>query len=254
MTEVQNLCLSLDRARQDSKILKVFLSEHGSLCSYHMSPITSGGTSSDESTSGMITLEQILHQMSTNRRLTLRWNLIQRMNLSFCLASSLLQLYSTPWLSESWTKRTVCFWRLRPSPPANGVALTFEPDRPFIVHRFYEAPAARPTYKANARNQLLDLGIVLLEIRHKRSFESWASAHAFNLDSSFGSRYNAASMWLRDSIGDLEPSYFDAVARCIECTLQTQSAIPDWDDFGFRKSVCELVIKPLWSNCSTTVI
>ena len=125
------------------------------------------------------------------------------------------------------------------------MGLIFEPDHPFIVHTFSGAPAAHQMFKVDPRHQLSDLGVVLLETRHKRSFESWASAHGFTLHNSYGSRYNAASVWLRDSIGDLEPSYFDAVARCIECTFQTRSATPDWGDLDFRKSVCELVIKPL---------
>ncbi len=254
MTEVENLCLSLNRARQDSKILKISLSQHGGLCSCHMLPKPGGGVPSDNSTYGMITLEQVLLRASSNRHSRVGWNLIQRMKLSFSLASSLLQLYSTPWLSEPWTKRTICFWNLRPSPHANDVLLTFEPDRPFIVHRFSEASAASPKYKAEPRHQLLDLGIVLLEIRHERSFESWASSHDLNLDSSFGSRFTAASTWLRDSAGEMEPSYFDAASRCIEFTFQTKPAILNWEDFDFRKAVCELVLKPLWSNCSTTGI
>lgn len=254
MTEVENLCLSLDRARQDHKFLRVCLSQHGGLCSCPVSPISGGGIPSADNTHEMITLEQILLQTSSDRPPEVKWNLLQRMNLSFSLASSLLQLYSTPWLSESWTKRTICFWRPRPPPQANNVFLTFEPERPFIVHRFPGASRAPPEYKVEARYQLLDLGIVLLEIRHKLSFESWASAHELTLDSSYGSRYDAASKWLRDSVGEVEPSYFDAAARCIECTFQTRAAIPDWEDLDFRKSVCELVIKPLWSNCSTTVM
>ena len=245
MTEVQNLCLTLNRARQDSKILKIFLSQHGGLCSCHMSPNLSGGSPYVGSTYELITLEQILLQISSDRPSRVKWNLIQRMNLSFSLASSLLQLYSTPWLSEPWTKRTICFWRLRPSSQANDMVLTFESDRPFLVHKFTKGPAACPTYNLNAKYQLLALGIVLLEIRHKRSFESWASTHDLILDSSYGKRYDAASMWLRDFIGDLEPSYFDAAARCIECNFQTRSPILDWEDLDFRKAVCELVIKPL---------
>ena len=251
MTEVENLCFSVNQARQNRKLLKVYLSPHGSLCSCQTSPTLGGVSSSGDSTQEMITLEQVLFQTSGDSPLRVKWNLIQRMNLSFNLASSLLQLYSTPWLSESWTKRNICFWRHRTSSQTNDMVLTFEPDRPFIAHSFSGAAAARLPSKVEARHQLLDLGIILLEIRHQISFESWVSAHEFTLDSSHGSRYNAASMWLRDSFGELEPSYFDAAGRCIECTFQTRSAIPTWEDRDFRKSVCELVIRPLWSNCST---
>lgn len=251
MTDVQNLCLSLDQARQESRIMKVFLSPHGGLCSRYLSPYLGGGFVANDSTYGMITLEQVLLHRSNNKSSRLEWNLIQRMNLSFSLASSLLQLYSTPWLSEPWTKRTIFFWRHEVSSQAKDTALSFEPNRPFITQRFSDPPAARPKYKVEPRYQLLDLGIVLLEIRQERSIESWASSHNIDLDSSYGSRYSAASMWLRGSVGELEPSYFDAVARCIEFTFQTHPVISNWEDSGFRKSVCELVLKPLWSNCST---
>ena len=132
------------------------------------------------------------------------------------------------------------------------MVLAFKSDRPFI-HSFSDTAAACPT-RNGPKHQLLDLGIVLLEIRHKKVFESWAASHDFSLDGSYGSRYDAAFTWLRDSIDELEPSYFDAAARCIECTFQTRTAIPSWEDLEFRKSVYELVIKPLWSNCSTKYI
>ena len=176
------------------------------------------------------------------------------MKLSFSLASSLLQLCSTPWLSEPWTKRAIYFWRLRPTSHASDMSLTFEPDRPFIVHSFPEFPVACQTHKTNARHQLLSLGILLLEIGVERSFESWTSSHGYTLDGADGSQYYAASKWLQDSQSELVPSYYDAIARCIECTFQTGRPIPDWEDSDFRKSICELVIKPLWSNCSTEVI
>lgn len=248
---MENLCFSVEQARQDRRLLKVYLSPHGGLCSCHGSLTPGGVSSSSDSTYEIITLEQVLFQTSGDSPPRVKWNLIQRMNLSFNLASSLLQLYSTPWLSESWTKRDICFWRHRPSPQASDMVLVFQPDRPFIAHRFSGAAAARPPSNLEAKHQLLDLGIILLEIRHQMSFESWASAHDFTPDSSYGSRYNAASMWLRDSWGELEPSYFDAAGRCIECTFQSRSPIPRWEDRDFRNSVCELVLKPLWSNCST---
>ena len=256
MTEVEDLCLLLSQARQDGKLLKVFLSQHSCLRSCHMSASAGEFVPSGSSTSGMVTLEQVLDQTSRDRNLGAKWSLIQRMKLSFSLASSILQLYSTPWLSEPWTKRAIYFWRLGPSSQASDMSLTFDPDRPFIIHSFPELPVACQPHKINARHQLLYLGILLLEIGHERSFEFWTSSRGHTLDKSYGSRYDAASEWLRDSQSELVPSYYDATARCIECTFQTGPGrpFPDWEDSDFRKSICELVIKPLWSNCSTEVI
>lgn len=229
----------------------MFLSPRGDLCSCYVPLVPGGDFTSGDGTYDLVTLEQIIQEKSRESPLKLRWTLVQRMNLSFNLASSLLQLYHTPWLTESWTKQNICFWRLPPSSQANDIILAFEPDRPFIVHKFSGVPAAGQPHKVEARYQLLNLGIILLEIRHQISFEYWVSANGFTLDSSYSTRYTAASRWLLDSSGEVEPSYFDTAARCIECNFQTRSAIPTWEDLDFRKSICELVIKPLWTNCST---
>lgn len=252
MEEVQDLCSSLDQARQASKTLKLYLSQHGTLSGCHTSPAPARGIHSECRTQELVTLEQFLLQTPNNRPISLKWSPIQRMRLSFILASSLLQLCSTPWMAKPWTKQTICFWRLRPSPNADEAAFLVDTSHPFLVHKFNVAAAACPTHKSSARQQLLNLGIVLLEIGHEKSFESWASAHGFTLDTAYGSRYDAASAWLRDSAGDLLCSYYDAAARCIECTFQTRPKypVPDWEDSDFRKSICELVIKPLWSICS----
>ena len=147
MTKVKDLCSSLDQARQHRKILQVYLSPHGSLCSCYIPPTSGRVLSPDDSSDQLITLEQILLQTSRETSSMVKWTLIQWMNLSFNLASSLLPLYYTPWLSEPWTKRNICFWRLRPSSQANDMVLAFEPDRPFIVHRFLGAPAVCLSYK-----------------------------------------------------------------------------------------------------------
>ena len=253
MSKALDMCLAIDRARKEGKTMKMSLSPCGALHGWYILPLFGERTDRDHSTFELVTLEQVLLKKLCHEPSRLEWNVIQRMNLSLNLASSLLQLCSTPWLSEPWTKRTICFRRrLRPT-PASGVAFVFEPDRPFLVHSFSERPIACPTNELEPRYQLLNLGILLLELGHEKPIELWASAHGYNLDKAYGNRYEAAAAWLRDSVGELLPSYFDAAGRCIECTFCTRSAIPKWDDPEFRKSICEWVIQPLWSNCSSTM-
>ena len=251
IAEVENLCLSLDQARQASKTLKLYLSQHGVLSSHCIAPNHARVRQVDHRTQEIVTLEQVFHQISSNGPLSVHWNLTQRMKLSFVLASSLLQFYSTPWMNEPWSKQKICFWRLRPPSSGDRAAFLIDTNHPFIVRRFSETPTACAIQKANARHQLLNLGILLLEIGHEKPFESWISAHGLTMDKVNGNRYDAASAWLHDSAGEFLPFYYDAAARCIECTFHTQSAIPSWDDLDLRKSVCEFVIKPLWRNCYT---
>lgn len=254
MAEVQNLCLSLDQARKASMTLKLYLSQRGVLSSCYESPVESRETQSHDRTRETITLDQVLLQRPDIGSSSVIWSPIQRMVLSFNLASSLLQLCSTPWMAESWSKQSIHFWGQRSSSTADEAAFLVDTSHPFIVHIFGVAPTARPTHKLDARHQLLNLGILLLEIGHEKRFESWTSARGLTLSKAYGTQFHAAQGWLRDSVGELLPSYYDAAARCIECTFQTRSAKPAWDDLDFRRSVCELVIKLLWSNCFTTDI
>ena len=201
----------------------------------------------DDCTQEVVSLKQVLQKMN-NGRSTAKWSPVQHMSLSFNIASSLLQLSSTPWMDEPFSKQNIFFWRLEIRPMAGEEVPHVDTGHPFIIKKFNTTLTACQLHKSDARNQLLNLGILLLEIGHERSFESWTSAHGFTLIEAYGSRYDAASAWLNDSMGALL-SYCDAAARCIECTFQTRSAIPSWEDPDFRRSVCELVIKPLWDNC-----
>ena len=247
--EVQDLCLSLDQAQQASAALKLYLSQRGVLSGCHIPRAHSRVIHFDNCTQEVISLKQILLQKMNNERITTKWSPIQRMALSFNIASSLLQLCSTPWMAESLSKQNIFFWRLKLRPMAGEEALHVDMGHPFIIRNFGATLTACQIHRSDARDQLLNLGILLLEIGHERSFESWTSVHGFNLTDAYGSRYDAASAWLNSSKETLLPSYYDAAARCIMCTFQTRSAIPGWEDPNFRKSVCELVIKPLWDSC-----
>ncbi|KAL2827451.1 hypothetical protein BJY01DRAFT_255715 [Aspergillus pseudoustus] len=98
---------------------------------------------------------------------------------------------------------------------------------------------------------MLELGILLLELWHSESFETFASESNLTLAKNFGSRYEVAQGWisLNENEGDMPPFYFDAATRCIECTFATSSPKPDWKDVTFQKSVSQYVIKPLLDIC-----
>ena len=197
-------------------------------------------------TNDYITLESILKESPDPRYFPKRWNLNQRMVLAFKLASSLLQYHSTPWLGESWSKKAICFQRTQSPKP--GVATLFEVDRPFITHTFkYQTTAV--LQKWNAKRSLLELGVLLLEIFHEETLEDFASVGNIPLGDSYGQLYDVAKHWHGISAGEVPLLYWDAIELCIECPFYRSSAVADWNDVEFQKSVCEGVIKPLWENC-----
>ena len=232
---------------------RLYLSQRGSL-SYRVVS-TSITTSSnplsirvDHRPEQKFTLKHILHQ-SANLKVSPNakgWSRPQRMALSFKLASSLLQLCLTPWLMNAWTKEEIYFIHLGPSHTNSNGPLHFEVQHPFIIHKFTKTPERRLPDKRAVKRQMLELGVLLLEIWHETSLENWATTVGLTIQSSYGSRYDAARKWLSESDTVLV-SYWEAVERCIECDFP---ALSDWQDSAFMKSVCEGVVKPLChSSC-----
>ncbi|KAJ6168187.1 hypothetical protein N7497_001030 [Penicillium chrysogenum] len=95
---------------------------------------------------------------------------------------------------------------------------------------------------------MFELGILLLELWHAQSIESFAADNGLNLASSSLSRPEVARKWIEDSEdeGDMMPIYLDAATRCIECTFTTSAPKPDWNDFTFQKSVCSMFSNRCW--------
>ena len=256
VNRVSNICQSLSNSQMKSKLHQLYLSQRDSL-SYRAgsTSVTTGSNPLslrvDQCPEQIFTLKRILLQ-SANLQASPNakgWSRDQRMALSFKLASSLLQLCSTPWLMNAWTKEEIYFMHSGSSQTNSTGPLNFEVKHPFIIHKFTKTPERHLPDKRAVKRQMLELGVLLLEIWHETSLEDWASTVGLTLQSSYGSRYDAARKWLFESDTVLV-SYCDAVDRCIECDFP---ALSDWQDSAFRKFVCEGVVKPLChiSSCLT---
>ena len=251
INRISNICQLLNNPQVESKFLQLYLSQGDSLA-YRL--VTKSVTTNsnplrlrvDQRPEEFFTLKRVLLQsadleVSPNAK---GWSRDQRMALSFKLASSLLQLCSTPWLMNAWTKEDICFMHVGSSRTSNNGPLRFEVRHPFITAKI---PERRSPDKHATKRQMLELGILLLEIWQEIPLENWAASVGLTIQSSYGSRYDAARKWLSES-ETVSVSYWDAVDRCIECAFP---ALPDWQDSTFRKSVCEWVVKPLCHNSSS---
>ena len=180
-------------------------------------------------------LDQILQQTSTMKPL-----LNSRVALSLNIASSVMQLNFTQWFHLPLTSNVIRVYHADSHRPGLGI-------RPFISHKF--TPDPQTLRNGTVRRTMLELGIILLELWHAKTFATYAADVDMSLDDSFGARYDVARGWLDISRDDILPFYSDVVTRCIECNFATSTADLDWDDTAFRKSVYDYVVKPLWENC-----
>ncbi|EAW21203.1 uncharacterized protein NFIA_063640 [Aspergillus fischeri NRRL 181] len=250
--DLEDLCDSVQQARDGEHFLDLYLSQGGCLCYYHK-PFNVGALvdAIADSTEDIMSLEQILGKMEQPNESSaiIRWTLNQRMALSFNIASSIMQLNSTPWLCFPLTCKSLYFTRRVELLSQRGTAQYADIPQPFIRQIFFSGVKDSARCACNPRGSMLELGIILLELWHAKTFETYAVESGLRIDHSFGSRYDVAVQWLDFSTYYVLPFYLDVVTRCIEFTFATSRAAPDWHDIAFRKSVCEYVLKPLWENC-----
>ncbi|PIG89847.1 hypothetical protein AARAC_005881 [Aspergillus arachidicola] len=238
--QIDDLCRFIHQAYESSQSLNLYLSRCAKLC-YSHGPVDPGINMKIDDTPShdTITLKDALFSMQDPKSTAPEWTINQQMALSFNITSSMMQLHSTPWLAFPLTSSSVRF-------TPESMKLKGTP-QPFIVSAFPIPNQATTPYTTKA--SMLELGIMLLEIWHLRSIDSYASERALEMNNSYGTRYEIARNWVSFSDDNMLPFYLELVTRCIECTFATTSATPDWSDLTFRKSVCEHVLKPLWENC-----
>ncbi|PYH89887.1 hypothetical protein BO71DRAFT_434388 [Aspergillus ellipticus CBS 707.79] len=241
----------LIKPRGDTHLLQLYLSRGGYLCYFNgpLRPVVRENTVLKRP-EDIITLDELLQQtMQSTPSSSTRLTLNQRMGIAVNIVSSIMQLHSTPWLCFPFTSKELAFERSAESFAPGGATQTIGVPQPFIRQNFTHGVDDEAKCAFNPRRCMLDLGILLLELWHAKTFSTYATEEGLSIDNSLGSRYEAAARWLDFSAYHILPFYLDLATRCIECTFATSSVAPDWQDIVFQKSVCEHVLKPLWDNC-----
>jgi hypothetical protein len=193
----------------------------------------------------LIGLENLL--ASNNRsKLTRK----QRYRLAVILASSILQLQTTPWLLDPLVKKNIFFCR-------NGFNILS--DQPYILHslpsdksspitnqdQMSTQPISPLIIRNTTRNSLVHLGILLLELCFGQPIEKQTDLRdQYLMD---GKAHNdtdflTARDWVY-AVGEEAGEEFEkAVKCCVQCNFDGKL---DWRDMHFTESVYTAVVKPL---------
>lgn len=223
---IQDLCLHISKGME---LQDLHLSKDGQLC-YHQSPECTVRTQLGTMASTIHSRDELLQATST---IKLYSN--SRIALSFKIASWILQLNDTKWYRRPITSDMIYLLCENSGTPGSE-------HRPFISRKF--TTCLEESSALSAKRAMLELGIILLELWKNQTFTSYAT-QSRNPYQTLGARYDLARNWLDANMNEILPIYYDVVTRCIECTFATSGAGYKWGDTGFRKSVCDYVVKPL---------
>jgi len=160
------------------------------------------------------------------------------------LASSVLQLYQTPWLSNDWSDVDVYFV-LRP-----GTSLASVYQHPFIYRDLSTvagqgSPPQQPANKIIRSQTLFSLGVVLIELLYRRSIEELQTPEDLQCGGTPGVIWCTADRLITTEQIELEGGndYANAVRRSIRCDFD----FANWklEDRDFQKAVYSGVVAPL---------
>ncbi|KUJ19144.1 uncharacterized protein LY89DRAFT_683078 [Mollisia scopiformis] len=194
----------------------------------------------DSANLDLISLEELLAK-DGHIRLTRQ----KRYKVACILASSLLQLETTPWLRGSLDKEKILFYH-------NGTEVMV--DQPYLSHSFPSTKATHcpsgetttETQNINSpRASLSSLGILLLELCWGQTIESQTNLRNKHLSSDGkaigGTDYLTAIDWL-DTVDEEEPRMGPIIKWCIFCLYEGK---PNWADSNFTQAVYTNVVRPL---------
>jgi hypothetical protein len=172
------------------------------------------------------------------------FNRQQRHKMASVLASSLLQLQTTPWLPQTFGKQDILFYK-------QDSTILF--DYPFVRHSFASnktsvapqiAGQGSPAVRFIARDSLNNLGIILLEICYGHAIEDQpcrkrylgpdGQPHEFT-------NFMTARDWA-ESVAEQESEWEHIIRSCISCMFEEKA---DWENKKFTSAVYESVVEPL---------
>ena len=240
MQEVKDLCASIQQLKATST-MGISLDSKNRLRGAYTIDDSKTYTLSSE----LMTLEDLLDHppMVNGRRLKLSKK--ERYGLAVTLASSVLYLNATPWLTDQWAAKDILFHQTDVKTHAVDI------DHPYVAPAVLEATQVtsngqKPRGFHNKNTVLLALAIALLELYFGMTAEKYQeSEHGATDPSLHQNPWMLCSMvhtWAEESQDDLSAAFLSAVRHCLRCFSDPGASLQDAD---FLQAAVEGIVLPL---------
>ena len=208
------------------KFLRLYLIENEKLCYEHMSSNISSPWLTHAHNEKMVSLRCLLQDPTYKRIMQLK----PRVKLAAMIASPALQFHSTPWC-RTLRNETLLF--------VQDLSGKVDLGNPFVACTINGNCAALPAVcPAQSESELLELGILILELWHKETIDVFARDFGLIFDDRLDARRSVARQWISETKDDLVTSVYDAAVKCINCRFDTVDV--DLTDHKLNISIVEL--------------
>ena len=157
-----------------------------------------------------------------------------RLKLATTLASTALQLQTTPWLNSNWDSNDVLFH--------TGVAADSYITKGFNSEANQPGELVKLAEPSPVRNRsIFNLGVLLLELCLGKPLDHFRTPE----DSSIFTEFCIAKRLVENLAEEASSGYADAVTACIYCDFGREVKDHNLDNDAFRQAVYEYVVTPL---------
>lgn len=196
-------------------------------------------------TSQTVTLEDLLDRPQVNNGRRMKLSKKERYSLALTLASSVLYLNSTPWLTDQWAAKDILFHQ------TTSTVRSIDIDHPYVAPMLMELSSGiqngqKPRGFHNKNTVLLALAIALLELYFGMTAEKYQeSEHGATDPLLHQNPWLLCSMvhtWAEDSQDDLSAAFLSAIRHCLRCFSDPGASLQDAD---FLQAAVEGIVLPL---------
>ncbi|KAH8725263.1 hypothetical protein GQ44DRAFT_616408 [Phaeosphaeriaceae sp. PMI808] len=195
--------------------------------------------------SSVVTLEDLLDHppVVSGRRAKLSKK--ERYSLALTLASSVLYLNSTPWLTDQWAARDILFHQTTTSTRMVDI------DHPYVAPAIVELSNAcengqKVRVFRNKNTVLLALAVSLLELYFGTTASKYQEDELGTTDPSLHKNpwmlCSMAHTWTEESQDDLSAAFLSAVRHCLRCFSDPCASLQDSE---FLQAAVEGIVLPL---------
>jgi len=186
-------------------------------------------------TAGEITLREVLRSAAKRK---LRRS--DRFRIALAVASSHLQLRSTPWARKQWESEDVCF----PQTMSDEPEILF--DRPYVAADFHIGNPSGPQTAKQSDRSFGCLGVMLMELLFGTSLDDHELWQQPNFTENAGRslyRHMVAREWADSVQDEAGPDFSAAVMWCLNESPMTL------DGDQWRRDLADRVVLPLQNCC-----
>ncbi|KAF2474227.1 uncharacterized protein BDR25DRAFT_120151 [Lindgomyces ingoldianus] len=238
LQEVKDLCAAIQQLHKSCPCIGFSFDSERKLRGVYPidAPVKKRTTSGD-----MITLDELLNHPPLVNGRPAKLSRKERYSLAVTLASSTLQLNSTPWFPDQWSKKDIVFPRT--------VSHIVDTEHPYVVPRLPGlSKDSMPTPKRrgfqNKNTVLLALAIALLELYFGISAEKRQEAELGAIEGA-SNPWTLCAMayeWTESEQENLSAAFLSAVTHCLRCFSDPGASLQDPD---FLQAAVEGIVLPL---------